>query len=127
MEPYILIVDDDEAVLDMLNDMVTFAGWQTKTASRGAECLSIVEEHRPGLIILDLMMPVMSGFEVLTNLKRNPATRDIPVIINSALGNDQRLTRLGVDIVLQKGQLDYKSFIKNIEVYLGTPQQASAG
>jgi CheY-like chemotaxis protein len=64
--------------------------WETIEASDGEEGLEQVENHRPGLIILDLMMPVMNGFTFAEKLRQNPAYHNIPVIVLTAMVLDER-------------------------------------
>jgi CheY-like chemotaxis protein len=75
------------------------------TATNGIEALELVNEHKPDLILLDIMMPRMSGFEVCRHLKGNPETRDILIIMVTALnetGDLERGTECGTDDYLTK-------------------------
>lgn len=80
----ILIVEDDDDIRQIIDLMLQSANYQTRTASGGAEALAQVAEHRPDLILLDIIMPGMDGYQVARHLQDNPATRDIPVIMVSA-------------------------------------------
>ena len=100
---YILIVDDDPGAREILTAMLHLFQWRARGATSGAAALEAVAADPPALILLDLMMPDMTGFEVLKRLKANPRSRAIPVIIISALGDDQRLIRLGASRVIAKG------------------------
>lgn len=102
---YILLVDDDPDAQEIMSAMLEIAGWNSKKAPNGAEALDMAAATPPALVLLDLMMPGMNGFEVLNRLKANPRTRAIPVVIFSAMGNDQRLTRLGASRVIEKGDV----------------------
>jgi serine phosphatase RsbU (regulator of sigma subunit) len=82
--PRILIVDDEPYNLDYLEQELESYDYQLITASNGREALEKVLETSPDLILLDIMMPEMDGFEVLFRLKADPQTRDIPVVIISA-------------------------------------------
>ncbi|NQT25040.1 hybrid sensor histidine kinase/response regulator [candidate division KSB1 bacterium] len=87
----ILIVDDEEAIIDTLNRMLRQTGYRhIHTASNGLQALNRIEKHIPDLIILDMRMPEMSGYELLGRLKENPKYRFIPVAIMSGypLKND---------------------------------------
>ncbi|MCG8614895.1 MAG: response regulator [Desulfobacterales bacterium] len=75
----VLVVDDTEANVDMLVEALG-DDYDVMVAMDGEETLEMVEEERPDLILLDIMMPVMDGFEVCERLKADEATRDIPVI-----------------------------------------------
>ncbi|MBF0396083.1 MAG: response regulator [Desulfobacterales bacterium] len=81
----ILVIDDEEIVRYLLNRTLTTSGYQVIEACDGIQGLSLAKENLPNLIILDLLMPNMDGFEVLENLKSNNATNSIPVIIFSCM------------------------------------------
>jgi PleD family two-component response regulator len=100
----ILIVDDEPFNVDFLEQELEDLGYDTVSAYNGQEALQQVVEATPDAILLDIMMPVMDGFEVLTRLKAQEATRDIPVIVVSAL-NDLSSTVRGIEL----GALDYLS------------------
>ncbi len=80
----ILIVDDEPFNVDYLEQELDDLGYKTVSACNGQKALERVLTESPDLILLDIMMPVMDGFEVLSHLKGNPATRDLPVIVISA-------------------------------------------
>ena len=81
----ILIVDDTPENLAILTSMLTEHGYFVRPAINGEVALKAVQKHQPDLILLDIMMPQMSGYEVCGHLKANEQTRDIPVIFISAL------------------------------------------
>ncbi len=80
----VLVVDDDEHILRSLAQYLELEEFSVKTASGGAEALALVESDRPDLVVLDVMMPEMDGFEVLENLRRKPETEKLPVIMLTA-------------------------------------------
>ena len=80
----ILIVDDEPFNIDYLEQELEELNYATFAASNGLEALNQVDERSPDLILSDIMMPVMDGFEVLKRIKDDPSLRDIPVIIISA-------------------------------------------
>lgn len=86
---YILIVDDMPANLGILSDILQTQGYQVRMAEDGESALEIVAEALPDLILLDIMMPGITGYEVARRLKANPATSEIPVIFISALDRMQ--------------------------------------
>jgi len=88
----ILIVDDDARNRQLLEVMLTPQGFHLSTASSGKEALDLVAQQHPDLILLDVMMPGMNGYQVAGRLKSNIATRDIPVIMVTAL--DDRDARI---------------------------------
>ena len=85
--PKILIVDDEPFNIDYLEQELDELDYVTIAAANGGEALVKVISDPPDLVLLDIMMPVMDGFEVLSRLKSDPSTRDIPVIIISAANN----------------------------------------
>ena len=91
----VLLVDDELDVLEMTRVMLESSGVEVITASNGEKALEVVEEKSIDLILLDAVMPGLHGLDVCRTLKRNPKTRDIPVIIFSALGT-------GVDMMLDE-------------------------
>ena len=83
----ILIVDDERHNRQLLEGMLTPEGFHLLTAASGAEALAIVAQQPPDLILLDIMMPGMDGYQVAGTIKRNVATKNIPVIMVTALGD----------------------------------------
>ena len=88
MTPTILIVEDDAAIVTLLSYNLEAAGFRPIVARDGAEGLLKVEEEAPDLVILDWMLPLVSGVEVCRRLRRAPATRDLPVIVLTARGEE---------------------------------------
>jgi serine phosphatase RsbU (regulator of sigma subunit) len=93
----ILIVDDEPFNVDYIEQELEDAGYETVSAVNGQEALDKVTSETPDLILLDIMMPVMDGFEVLSRLKENPGTRGIPVIVISA-SNDLKSVVRGIHL-----------------------------
>jgi diguanylate cyclase (GGDEF)-like protein len=81
----ILIVDDVQDNLEILGDLLTFDGYNVQTARGGVAALKRVQESRPDLILMDILMPGMDGYEVCAQLKADEATRDIPVVFVSSM------------------------------------------
>ena len=101
----ILIVDDEERNRRLFDVFARADGYVTVGAASGAQGLELAVSEKPDIILLDLMMPGMDGFEVARGLKANPATRAIPVIIVSALedvASHQRMLVSGVDEFINK-------------------------
>jgi CheY-like chemotaxis protein len=80
----ILVVDDEPAILDMIAELLGYEGYQVVTTSHGSVALARAKADPPALILLDLMMPGMSGWQVIDALKASPQTRSIPVVVLSA-------------------------------------------
>ncbi|MEE8112911.1 MAG: response regulator [Nitrososphaerales archaeon] len=80
----IIVVDDNPDLVDIVRIMLEEKGFNVRCACSGQELFAGLEEQKPDLILLDIMMPQMNGLEVLTLLKENPDTRSIPVILLTA-------------------------------------------
>lgn len=83
--PLVLVCDDDTSVLAVMQAKLQHQGYQVQTAASGAEAIALATAHPPDVLLLNLMMPEMNGWETLTALKENKTTRRIPVIILSGL------------------------------------------
>ena len=88
MSDLILIVDDESDLVDTLAYSLRREGYRTATALTGGAALSAIEQERPDLVILDLMLPDISGTEVCRRLRAAPATREVPVIMLTARGEE---------------------------------------
>ena len=101
----VLIVDDEPNIRDLLSTSLRFAGFSVHAVANGADAVHAAEKGEPDIILLDIIMPKMDGFAALKKLKKNAATKNIPVIL---------LTNLGQEEDIQKGKelgaIDY--FIK---------------
>ena len=84
----VLVVDDEPAILELLEYNFSKKGAQVSLAKNGVEGLEIAERELPQVIVLDIMMPVMSGIEMCRALKNNPLLKDIPVLFLSASNDD---------------------------------------
>ncbi|MGN6533927.1 MAG: GAF domain-containing protein, partial [Ginsengibacter sp.] len=98
----ILIVDDDDSIRSLLEQELGEAGYLIEQATNGKQALERIRKNRPDLIILDVMMPEMNGFDVAAILKNDPLTMDIPIIILSIVQDKARGFRIGVDRYLTK-------------------------
>jgi len=94
--PRVLIVDDERRNVELLKVMLAPEGYTILTASNGPEALGLLEDQQPDLILLDVMMPGMDGYEVAGKIKANPATKNIPVIMLTAL-DDRNARMLGLN------------------------------
>lgn len=81
----VLIVDDERDNRELVEIILKSEGFTTMTAASGKEALACVVQQTPDLILLDIMMPNMNGYEVTTELKRAATTKDIPIVILTAL------------------------------------------
>jgi two-component system cell cycle response regulator len=101
----VLVVDDNEQNLELIQAYLEDLGCRILAAHDGLEALKTVETDQPDLILLDVMMPRMSGFQACQRIKANPQTRDIPVVMITALnevGDVERAVESGADDFLTK-------------------------
>ncbi len=104
-EQCVLVVDDNEQNLELLQAYLEDLGCEIRAARDGVEALASIEAREPDLILLDVMMPRMSGFQACSRIKANPRTRDIPVVMVTALnevGDVERAVESGADDFLTK-------------------------
>jgi two-component system phosphate regulon response regulator PhoB len=101
----ILVVDDEPDIVALIAYHLVKAGYRVSTAATGPDALTAARQERPALIILDLMLPGLSGYDVLEQLRAQPATRDVAVLLLSARREEQDRIRglsLGADDYLTK-------------------------
>jgi two-component system, OmpR family, alkaline phosphatase synthesis response regulator PhoP len=101
----VLVVDDNEPNRELIQAYLEELGCEIRVAPDGAEALQQVDARQPDLILLDVMMPKMSGFQACSRIKANPQTRDIPVVMVTALnevGDVERAVESGADDFLTK-------------------------
>ena len=99
---YILIAEDDRFYGNMFETKLQKEGFDVLVCDNGKNLLAAVSSRKPDLILLDLIMPVMDGFETLKELKANSGSRDIPVVVLSNLGQDEDIER-----AKKEGAVDY--------------------
>ena len=92
-KPYVLVVEDEAALATMLRYNLEKQGFRVEEAVDGQEALTRIAEGAPDIVLLDWMLPVMSGIEVCRQIRRRPATRDLPVIMVTARTEDQDAVR----------------------------------
>jgi DNA-binding response OmpR family regulator len=105
MAKRILIADDEPNIVTSLEFLMEQAGYETKVATNGQEAIDLAVSFRPDLVLLDIMFPAKSGYEVCQRLKSEPATRSIKVVIVSAKGRDVEVAKaleLGADAYIAK-------------------------
>ncbi len=101
----VLVVDDNEQNLELLQAYLEDLGCEIRAARDGVEALASIDAKEPDLILLDVMMPRMSGFQACSRIKANPRTRDIPIVMVTALnevGDVERAVESGADDFLTK-------------------------
>ncbi|GAB1541529.1 hypothetical protein NUACC21_42000 [Scytonema sp. NUACC21] len=113
----ILVVDDDAHIRELLRQSLEAEGYNVREAKDGMDAIAQVKTVKPDLIILDVMMPQINGFDVAAVLKNNPQTIDIPIIILSIIEDKERGYRLGIDRCLTK-PIYKEELLKDISVLL---------
>lgn len=118
----ILFVEDDDALAGVYLVRLQAEGFDVKRVSNGEEALAAATEYKPDLVLLDVMMPKVSGFDVLDILRNTPETANLKVIMLTALSQDadrKRAQDLGVDDYLVKSQVVITDVIAKIKHHLG--------
>lgn len=122
----ILLVEDDEALSQVYSDRLRLEGFEVKHVNNGEDALAAVKEYKPDLVLLDAMMPKITGFDVLDILRNTPETANARVIMLTALSqakDKERAQELGVDEYLVKSQVVISDVVERIKHHLGIPQQ----
>lgn len=118
----ILLVEDDEALAGVYKSRLDIEGFETRGVLNGEDALAAAMEFKPDLILLDAMMPKISGFDVLDILRNTPETSQIKVIMLTALSqpkDKERAESLGVDDYLVKSQVVIGDVIERVKHHLG--------
>ncbi len=118
----IMVVEDDASLREIYSIRITAEGYDVVSASDGEEALAVAVREKPALILTDIMMPKISGFDMLDILRSTPEIANIKVIMMTALSADdqrQRGERLGADKYLVKSQVGIEDVINTIHEVLG--------
>lgn len=118
----ILLVEDDDALANVYTMRLQAEGFDVRRVANGEDALAAAREYQPSLILLDAMMPKISGFDVLDILRNTPETADIKIIMLTALSQDSDKARaqgLGVDDYLVKSQVVISDVVDRIKHHLG--------
>lgn len=118
----ILLVEDDEALASVYSARLEMEGFDVREVHDGEQALTAALEYRPDLILLDAMMPKISGFDVLDILRNTPETMNLRIVMLTALSqeNDRhRAESLGVDEYMVKSQVVISDVIERIRYHLG--------
>lgn len=118
----ILLVEDDEALAAVYRSRLELEGFETKEVNNGEDALSTAVQFKPDLILLDVMMPKISGFDVLDILRNTPETANIRIIMLTALSqpkDKERAETMGVDDYLVKSQVVIGDVVERVKYHLG--------
>ena len=118
----ILLVEDDTALASVYRSRLELEGFDVCEANNGEDALSLAVSEHPDLILLDVMMPKISGFDVLDILRNTPETTNIRVIMLTALSqpkDKERAEQLGVDDYLVKSQVVTGDVVERVRYHLG--------
>jgi DNA-binding response OmpR family regulator len=124
MSQKILIIEDDPVLGDVLTQKLGHEGYQVTLIPDGAEGLAAITSVKPDLVLLDIILPTMSGYEILEKKHADPAISAIPVIIVSNSGQPVEITRalaLGVNDYLVKAQFDPEEVLSKVRTCLSAP------
>lgn len=117
----ILLVEDDDALASVYQTRLEAEGFDIRRVPNGEDALAAALEYKPDLILLDVMMPKVSGFDVLDILRNTPDTTNVKVIMLTALSQDtdrERAESLGVDDYLVKSQVVIADVVEKIKAHL---------
>jgi CheY-like chemotaxis protein len=119
----VMIVDDDPEARRRVRQLLERDNWRLIEAANGREALLLLEEHKPQLILLDLLMPVMDGFEFSLEISRHSVWSKIPMVVLTAkdiTAEDRARLNGNVDRVLQKGAFNREELMQEIKRILAT-------
>jgi len=118
----ILLVEDDDALASVYMMRLKSEGFDMRRVANGEDALAAAKDHKPDLVLLDVMMPKVSGFDVLDILRNTPETANLKIIMLTALSQEtdkQRAQGLGVDDYLVKSQVVISDVVDRIKYHLG--------
>lgn len=116
----ILLAEDDRAISHAYVGGLTHSGFEVTVAVNGAEALEKMRTERPDLVLLDLMMPIKNGFEVLEDMRNDSNLKNVPVFILSNLGQEtdiERTKALGITEYFVKADLSMKELIERVSAH----------
>lgn len=118
----VLLVEDDDSLANVYMTRLQAEGLDVRRVANGEDALAAALSYQPNLVVLDVMMPKVSGFDVLDILRNTPETADLKIIMLTALGQDsdkERAETLGVDEYLVKSQVVIADVVERIKHHLG--------
>lgn len=105
MKRKVLIADDEPNIVTALEFLLKRSGYEVRTVTNGGEALAALEADRPDVVLLDIMMPVKSGYEVCQRMRERPEWRDIKIVMVSAKGREAEVSKglsIGADLYVTK-------------------------
>ena len=126
----VLIVEDDAATRELLSRSIKKRGWEVLEAENGVDAIRLLEKHEPSLVLLDLIMPEMDGFEFLARLKDRKESKAIPVIVLTSkdLTEEERSRLNGsVQRVVLKGSQDHSEVLQDLSLLLAQWSEQGPG
>jgi len=117
----IVLIEDEEMLANMYETKFTNEGFQLRKALDGEAGLKLIEEDKPDLVLLDIIMPKLDGFSVLKKIRENAKTKDLPVILLTNLGQDEDIKKgqqLGAVGYLVKANLTPAEVVSKVQEYL---------
>jgi two-component system phosphate regulon response regulator PhoB len=118
----LLLVEDDDALANVYLTRLQTEGFDVRRVDNGEDALATALNYKPDLVLLDVMMPKVSGFDVLDILRNTPETANLKIIMLTALGQEsdkERADSLGVDDYLVKSQVVIADVVERIKFHLG--------
>lgn len=116
----VLIAEDEKFMSSILRVRFEEAGFNVRVANDGVEAWKLVQEQTPAVILLDLVMPNMDGFDFLTKLKSDPKYQSVKVVVTSNLGQDddrKKVLAMGVSDYVVKAEIDIDQLVEKIKKY----------
>lgn len=123
----VLLVDDEPLILTVMEDFLTVHGLTVLVARDGTEALRLAVERSPDIIVLDVVVPAMDGYEVCRRLKADPRTSEIPVILHTILKGaevEARGEAAGADFIVHKPIRPLSLFLKTVDTALAKRRQS---
>jgi CheY-like chemotaxis protein len=125
----VLVVEDEPTIRQMVRRVLEKEGWKVREAENGEAGLQAVAECTPAVVLLDLMMPVMNGFDFVRELRKNKEWQKIPVIILTAkdlTGEDRHQLKGNVERILQKGDYNREQLLSEVRELVKTSIRSGA-
>lgn len=123
----VLAIDDENDILLIIKSALHGEGYDVVTATNGYDGLALAEDAAPDLIILDIMMPEMDGFEVLKQLKENEKTAQIPIVILTGMSSKEKIREAidkGIDYYIVK-PFDYQDLVSKVKIAIDDAEKPS--